>query len=208
MSPTRPINPPDHRRHTQTRPAGTAKVAFMALLILITAACGAIPASSGPPPPPITSAALGSTPTDAAFVLHMLPHHQRALQVGALGAAKGSDPRVRAFGQRILTEQTPEEQRLTGWVSGLHLNPGPTDAAMAQGYIDDTTYRRLQSESGAAFDRDMLLLSARSETGAAAMSRDELAAGAYPPARDLATAISTARTGEIPQLQALAAQLP
>lgn len=153
----------------------------------------------------------GSTPTsspaDAAFVRHMLPHHQRAIEVGALAASKGSDPRVRAFGRRIVAEQTPEVQRLAGDVDALHLTRQPTDAAGADGYIDDAALARLRTESGRAFDRDVLLLSARSETGAAAMARAELAAGTYPPARTLASSIAGAPEGEIPELRALAAAL-
>ena len=93
----------------------------------------------------------------------MLPHHQRAIAVGAVAAQQGSDPRVRAFGQRIVAEQTPEEQRLAEWVSTLHLSQQPSDAMAADGYIDDAALTRLQTEVGTVFDRDVLLLSARSE---------------------------------------------
>ena len=122
-------------------------------------------------------------------------------------AAQGSDPRVREFGRRIVAEQTPERDRLRSWVTTLHLTPSPGDAAMASGFIDDATLARLRGESGAAFDRDALLTSANSETGAAEMSATELRGGTYPPARDLATAISTAPAGEIPLLRGLAAQV-
>lgn len=138
----------------------------------------------------------------------MLPHHQRALQVGALAAQKGNDPRVRAFGQRIIAEQTPEEQRLVGWVTTLHLTRQPSDAMMADGYITDGELGRLQAESGPTFDHDFLLLSARSESGAATMAQQELAGGTYLPARTLATSIAGAPHSEIPQLRALAAGLP
>jgi uncharacterized protein (DUF305 family) len=138
----------------------------------------------------------------------MLPHHRRALEVAAVLAERGVDPRARAFGQRILAEQTPEEQRLATWVGALGLTPGPSDVTMADGYVDDAALARLRTEPATAVDRDALLLSARSEEGAAAMSRAELAAGVYPPARELATSISTAPTGEIPELRALAAALP
>ena len=137
----------------------------------------------------------------------MLPHHRRALEVGALMATQGSDPRVRDFGRRIVSEQTPERQRLESWVTPLGITPSPEDAAMATGLIDDAALARLRGESGAAFDRDSLLASADSESGAAMMSGTELASGGYAPARELATAISTAPAGEIPALRGLAAQV-
>ena len=157
--------------------------------------------SSGP------AAAGGPTAADAAFVRHMLPHHRRAIEVGELAATRGADPRVRDFGRRIVAEQTPEEQLLTGWVTALGLTPGPGDAMAADGYVADATLARLRTEPVAAFDQDVLLSSAASETGAAAMARSELDGGTYAPARELATSISTAPNGEIPELRALAAQL-
>lgn len=145
---------------------------------------------------------------DAAFVLHMLPHHIRAIEVGALAETRGGDPRVRAFGRRIVTEQTPEEQRLSAWVAHLGVHPASTDAGMADGYIDDATLARLRSEPVTSFDRDVLQLSATSEEGAVAMARAELSSGRYAPALQLARSISGAPDGEIPQLLALARSLP
>ncbi len=174
------------------------RAAFGAVLVLLLSGCGG---ASTPSAPTVTAA-------DSTFVRHMLPHHQRAIAAGALAAQQGSDPRVRAFGQRIVAEQTPEEQRLAEWVATLHLSQQPSDAMAADGYIDDAALTRLQTEVDTVFDRDVLLLSARSEIGAAGMARTELAAGTYPPARTLAQAISGAPQSEIPELQVLAAALP
>ena len=186
-------------------------VALLAPVLGVAAACGTSPAPPASAPstaaPPTPATAPGTTATDAAFVLHMLPHHERALQVGTLMANQGADPRVRAFGRQILAEQTPERDRLATWVTTLGLSPSPTDAAMADGYIDDAAFARLQGESGTTFDRDALLSSASSETGAAQMSAQELQGGTYAPARELAQGISTAPSGEIPALRGLAAQL-
>jgi len=175
------------------------RAAFGAVLVLLLSGCGGASTASAPT---VTAA-------DSTFVRHMLPHHQQAIAVGALAAQQGSDPRVRAFGQRIVAEQTPEEQRLAEWVATLQLSQQPSDAMAADGYIDDAALTRLQTtEVGTVFDRDVVLLSARSEIGAASMARTELAAGTYPPARTLAQAISGAPQSEIPELQALAAGLP
>lgn len=175
------------------------RAAAALLAVLLLAGCSGSPAAD--------PAADGGTAADAAFVRHMLPHHQRALEVGRLALERGSDPRVRAFGQRILDEQTPEEAALAGWVTTLGLTPQPGDAAMADGYVDDAALERLRTEDPAAFDRDVLLASADSETGAAAMAAAELAGGTYEPARALATSIATAPTGEVVELRDLAADL-
>lgn len=174
------------------------RAAAALLAVLLLAGCSGSPA-------PATDG--GTAAVDAAFVRHMLPHHQRALEVGRLALERGSDPRVRAFGQRILDEQTPEEAALAGWVTTLGLTPQPGDAAMADGYVDDAALERLRTADPAAFDRDVLLASADSETGAAAMAAAELAGGTYEPARALATSIATAPTGEVVELRDLATDL-
>ncbi|RZT88993.1 uncharacterized protein (DUF305 family) [Pseudonocardia sediminis] len=179
-------------------------VLVVAAFLAVAAACSRLSATEAPEPAP----AGGPTAVDAAFVQHMLPHHRRAIEVGELAAARGTDPRVRAFGRRIVAEQTPEEQRLTSWVTELGLTPQSGDATAAAGWIDDATLARLTAAPAAEFDRDVLLASADSETGAAEMSRLELDGGTFGPARELATSISTAPTGELPELRRLAADLP
>ncbi|MBE7161267.1 MAG: DUF305 domain-containing protein [Williamsia herbipolensis] len=145
--------------------------------------------------------------TDDAFVVAMARHHQRAIEVGQLAADRGSDPRVIDYGRLIVSQQTPELQKLDGWTSEWSLPSADASGTMPDGYITDATLAGLHAMSGTAFDRAFLLDSANSETGAAAMARRELASGVYGPARELATSISTAPTTQIPKLRALAAQL-
>ncbi|MEH3155475.1 MAG: DUF305 domain-containing protein [Gordonia paraffinivorans] len=161
----------------------------------------------------VTVAACGSDPgpahnaTDDAFVVAMAKHHQRAIEVGQLAADRGRDPRVVDYGRLIVSQQTPELQKLDRWTSQFSLSPADAGAAMPDGYITDATLAGLRAMSGVAFDRAFLLDSADSETGAAAMAQRELASGVYAPARELATSISTAPTTQIPRLRALASQL-
>jgi uncharacterized protein (DUF305 family) len=177
-----------------------------------------LPACSSPSANPTSTSTSTSRPStvapsataaDADFVRHMLVHHGRALELGQAARDRGTDARVRAFGTRILTEQTPERGHLQEWVTALGIAPMPeTDHQGAAGYVTDDAYRRLLAEPAPAFDRDALLLSASSEQGAVEMSRTELAAGTYAPARELATSIVGAQDGEIPELRRLAADLP
>lgn len=182
------------------RPTHTRSVLVAVVLTLIGAmtatACG-----SDPSPSPTHNA------TDDAYVAAMARHHQRAIEVGQLAADKGSDPRVVDYGRLIVSQQTPELQKLDGWKAEWSLPSSDQNAAMPDGYITDTTLAGLRAMSGVAFDRAFLLDSADSETGAAAMSHRELASGVYGPARELARSISTAPTTQIPKLRALAAQL-
>jgi uncharacterized protein (DUF305 family) len=145
---------------------------------------------------------------DSAFIRDMLIHHGRALDLGHLASARGTDPGVRAFGNRIVREQTPEHDHLQSWVTALKLSTNPaTDREMASGYVSDSSYAALQKLSGTAFDRQVLLLSASSETGAVKMAEAELAGGTYKPAVALAKSIDSAKGTEIPELQKLAAKV-
>jgi uncharacterized protein (DUF305 family) len=187
------------------RPLAVATATLLAGLLGLTG-CG-----GGSTTPAGTSAARPQTASsaDGDFVRHMRVHHERALQLGQAALDHGTDQRVRDFGRRILTEQTPERGRLDGWVGALRLTPQPVaDSMQATGYVTDARYRQLVSEPGPRFDRDVLLLSASSEDGAVTMAEAELRSGTYPPARELATSIAGAKNSEIPELRRLAAQLP
>ncbi|GAC1445423.1 MAG: hypothetical protein NVS3B26_24360 [Mycobacteriales bacterium] len=146
--------------------------------------------------------------TDAAFLSRMLPHHAAALAAGKLAAERGSDPRVRAFGRRVLAEQTPEVTRMHVIAARERL-PLDTAAGSAEAMqeISATELAGLARMQGADFDRTFLTLSIRSEEGAAQMARTELAGGRIRAALQLATSIASAPDGEILELRALLAAL-
>ncbi|WP_188487817.1 DUF305 domain-containing protein [Williamsia phyllosphaerae] len=173
-------------------------IAFSAAVLVTSAgltACGS------------DDAAATHNDTDGLFISAMAMHHERAIEVGQLAANKGSDARVRDFGRLIVSQQSPELKALRGWSSEVPAPPN-VDMGMPDGYVTDAELARLRGETGVTFDRDVLLASASSETGAAAMAQRELASGIYDPARTLATSIATAPTTQIPKLHELAAQLP
>jgi uncharacterized protein (DUF305 family) len=146
--------------------------------------------------------------TDVEFLSRMLPHHAAALAAGRLAAKQGSDPRVRAFGRRVLAEQTPEVSRMMAIGVREHLRLDlAAGSAHAQHEISPTELARLTRLRGNEFDRAFLLLSIQSEDGAAQMARTELAGGRNRPALVLAKSIASAPDGEIPELRALFAAL-
>jgi uncharacterized protein (DUF305 family) len=179
------------------RPLRALALGLVALLVALTGCSGGKDAATE-----------GHNSADTAFVRDMLVHHGRALDLGRLAAARGTDSRVRAFGDRIVREQTPEHDHLQAWVTTLHLSTdAATDRAMASGYVSDASYAALQKLSGSAFDMQVLLLSASSETGAVTMAEAELAGGTYKPALMLAKSIDGAKGTEIPELRKLAQQV-
>lgn len=144
---------------------------------------------------------------DRAFLQQMIPHHERAIAVARLGVVAGTDPRVTAFAARIVREQTPEVQTMTGSAAGMSLDLR-AGARMAQYRITDTEVAALRKLHGPAFDRRFLRLHIMSEQGAAAMARAEVRDGNDPPSLKLAKSIASAPSTQIPELQRLLAALP
>jgi uncharacterized protein (DUF305 family) len=145
---------------------------------------------------------------DATFLQDMTSHHAEAIAAAAIAETRGSDPRVRAFARRIVAEQTPELARMRAAATAAHLRLDPAaGAAMAVNRISPGELEQLQALSGAAFDRRFLSLSISSEQGAVQMATAELAGGRDATARTIATPIAGADHSEIPELQALLAQL-
>ena len=146
--------------------------------------------------------------TDVTFLSQMLPHHAAALAAGRLAAEQGTDPRVRAFGERVLAEQTPEVARIKAIAVREHLHLDlAAGSSHAKQEINAAELAGLAHLRGTAFDRDFLILSARSEEGAAQMARTELMGGHIGTALMLAKSIASAPNGEIPELRTLLAAL-
>ncbi len=150
------------------------------------------------------SATTSTNSADRTFLQDMVSHHRRAIEVGRLAVTHGVDPRVVAFGRRIVAEQTPELNRMVAEAKArrVHLDAA-AGATMARNRITDTQVQTLRALPGPEFDHRFLALSASSEQGAAAMARTEIAHGENSAARTLAKAIAGAPHSEIPQLQAL-----
>ena len=149
-----------------------------------------------------------TTTADRTFLQDMISHHRQAIEAGELAITHGGDPRVRAFGRRIVGEQTPELRAMMSIAAARHVRiDAATGARMAVHRITDADLDDLRARTGPGFDRSFLTLSATSEEGAAAMARTELAHGENTAARKLARSIAGAPTSEIPQLRALLRKL-
>jgi uncharacterized protein (DUF305 family) len=157
--------------------------------------------------------ACSSTPrrpdqADRTFLQDMIPHHERAIATARIGITEAHDPRVRAFARRIVAEQTPELEKLQARVGADHFTiSAAAGTAMATNRISDGQLTALRALQGTAFDLRFLTLHIHSEQGAAAMARTELAHGADTAALKLAKSIAGAPSSEIPELEALRAEL-
>ena len=145
------------------------------------------------------------TDADVAFARQMIPHHQQAVEMSDLAATRAADPEVRALATTIRGEQSPEIDRMTGFLARWEAPPpdGTMDASMP-GMVDTTT---LASTSGATFDRLWVQGMIGHHRGALEMADRELAAGTDPEARALARSITDGQSREIAQMQAIGTRL-
>ena len=116
---------------------GTAAVAAL----VITAGCNSNNSSNQQTTgqsTPTASAATTPSPeahnqADAMFAMHMIPHHQQAIEMSDMVLGKqGIDPRVTDLAKQIKAAQGPEIEQMQGWLkqwgmpmpSGMPMSPG------------------------------------------------------------------------------------
>jgi uncharacterized protein (DUF305 family) len=104
---------------------------------------------------------------DAMFAMHMIPHHQQAIEMSDMVLAKqGIDPRVTELAKQIKAAQGPEIEQMQGWLNqwGMPMQSGsmpmpsgnmpmpsgnmPMPSGSMPGHGDMTTSSEMPSMSG------------------------------------------------------------
>ncbi|BFU44298.1 DUF305 domain-containing protein [Krasilnikovia sp. MM14-A1004] len=181
------------RPRAWTRPTGLVAL----LLTLVLAGCG----RAAPAPDATTGNA-----TDVMFLQMSLAYAEQGDQVAAIAEQRGTDPRVRALAARLRAEWRAESETMRHWLVGWQqpVTANPAEGAHA-GHGDLHSLRaadlaELRASRPADLDRTALTLLIGHLHNCVEVSRMESAGGGYPPARDLATAITRARQEEIRQM--------
>lgn len=189
-----------------------AGVVFAAAAVMSATACATDGTTTATPTSAASSAATVHNAADVTFSRDMIPHHRQAVEMADLAPSRSSDPRVTALAEQIATGQGPEIDQLVGRLR-LWGVPVPADhAAMDHGAMDHGAMGGMMSGSdmaelaglrGADFDRRWLSMMIDHHSGAIAMARTELADGADPDSRALATDIVSAQDAEITRMRAI-----
>ena len=156
---------------------------------------------------------------DVSFATDMVPHHQQAVEMADLAAARASDATVKALAARIKAAQDPEIRTMQGWLSdwdkasdmgGMDHGGGSSMAGGSDGMgmMSDADMGALKAASGTAFDRMFLTSMISHHTGAIEMAKTEQAKGKHQPAKDLAKTIQDTQAQEIAEMQQILAGLP
>lgn len=192
---------------------------------LVLAACGTADTSSSGGTNPGASAA-SNTPAsktkneaDVVFARMMIPHHAQAIAMADMALNQANDPKVKALAPKIKAAQSPEIERMSGWLTGWGAPvPGSDDGSDMSGMagMGDQTggmmpaqeITNLGNATGSAFDRMWLKMMVRHHQGAVDMAKTALAQGANPDARKLAKAVIDGQSSEIAEMNSILTELP
>jgi putative membrane protein len=114
----------------------------------VDTAATAAPAATAPAAAPATGAV-----TDPQIADIVVAANEVDIQAGELARTKATNPQVKEFAQRMITDHTGVNQQASQLVQrlGVTPEPSPTSQQLRQG--GEQNRNNLQGQSGAAFDR-------------------------------------------------------
>jgi uncharacterized protein (DUF305 family) len=156
--------------------------------------------------PVITGQPAGYNADDVAFATNMIPHHKQATDLSALAPSRSTNAGLVALARQISAEQQPEinvmKVFLVQWNENPDTNSGHSGHGNAmQGMVDAATMTKLESLSGAEFDKLWLGSMIGHHQGAIEMAKAEIANGDNVDAKSLAKNIVTTQDAEIGQMK-------
>lgn len=153
------------------------------------------------------------SPADVSFMQSMIPHHQQALEMAELVAARTNTPEIIEIAGRIKGSQADEIDFMQSWLReraeplaepGQH--HGSHSGFKMKGMATPEEMAALAASEDTAFDRQFLTLMIRHHDGAIKMVEEllELPGSAYDPALfDFTTDVSNDQEAEIERMNTL-----
>jgi uncharacterized protein (DUF305 family) len=156
--------------------------------------------------PVITGQPAGYNADDVAFATNMIPHHQQAVDLSAMVPDRSTNAGLVALAQQISAAQQPEINVMKVFLVQWNENPGTNSGHSGhgnamQGMVDTATMTKLESLSGAEFDKLWLESMIGHHQGAIEMAKAEIANGDNVDAKNLAKNIVTTQEAEIGQMK-------
>ncbi|MDG2497399.1 MAG: DUF305 domain-containing protein [Aquiluna sp.] len=142
---------------------------------------------------------------DIMFAQMMIPHHQQAVEMGALAESRAFSPDVKSLAAKIQAEQSPEITQMTRWLNDTN---SPLDMGHDMnmgGMLGEAEMQALQDAKGPAFDKLFLEGMIAHHEGAIEMAQ-MIVDSNNSEARALGEAIIEAQNEEIRLMQTLLAQ--
>lgn len=197
---------------------------------LLTACSGADTPTAAPTvetsvSPVATTSAVAVEPHDSAdvmFAMHMIPHHEQAVEMSDIVLAKqGVDARVVDLATRIKAAQAPEIEQMRGWLAqwgvptGMPghdmgdmgdmggMMPGMGGAGPMAGMLSESDLAALRDAPGAEAAKLYASGMIGHHQGAITMAQDEIDNGESPAAVALARSIIDTQQREIDEMTAI-----
>ncbi len=154
------------------------------------------------------AAAAEHSSADTTFAQMMIPHHTQAVEMSnTILNKQGIDRRVSALATRIKAEQTPEIEKLTGWLKGWSEPTASGDFMGMSGMMSADDMKRLDAAHGTDAAKLYLNQMVMHHEGAVSMAQTEESAGKTPDAVALAKSIVATQDTEIKEMKGLLAAL-
>ncbi|KHK97105.1 hypothetical protein LK09_12555 [Microbacterium mangrovi] len=188
---------------TRTLTLVAAPIVAVALLTGCTTTDAATPSVTVSASAPVTAA-------DEMFATMMIPHHEQAIEMSdTLLAKSGVDPEVSALAKRVKASQTPEIQRMNGWLKEWGVDASSSMSGMDHGSkkatMSDADMAALAKADGQAASRLYLTQMIAHHQGAITMAEAEQKNGRNKAALALAGQIVAAQKAEIAEMKRLLA---
>ncbi len=203
--------------NTRARTTRTALGGLILGLTLVLGACGADDpaASSGP-----RTSTTQHNEADVSFATDMIQHHAQALTMVDLTSGRTLDPEVQQLAEDIRDAQSPEIERMTGWLTSWgedipetirdHTNAhdmggmaGDDTSMDMPGMMSQDDLEKLKDSSDAEFQDMWVEMMTEHHTGAVQMATTEREDGLYASTVDLAGQIIESQTKEIETMRGL-----
>ncbi len=145
------------------------------------------------------------------FAQMMIPHHQQAVELGAMAPQHTTNAELIKLAGEILKQQQPEINTMKTLLAQWGVDPeaAPHQSGHAgmvmQGMVSDDTMVKLTTLNGADFDKLWLQSMISHHQGAIEMAKTEAADGTSPEMVSLAKSIVTGQQDEITQMQKMLA---
>jgi len=146
---------------------------------------------------------------DVMFAQMMLPHHEQAVEMSDMLLEKGDtiDSDVVALAEQIKTEQGPEIDQLTSWLSDWGQDGEASMDHSMDGMMSDDDMDALESAEGNDAATLFLEQMTAHHEGAVEMAQTEIDEGENPDAVEMAGNIVSSQTEQIDQMKTLLASL-
>ncbi|BCJ75200.1 hypothetical protein CS0771_47440 [Catellatospora sp. IY07-71] len=201
----------------------TAAIAVALFATAAVSSCAGVQSAQSPAMPAIAqpSPTQQFNDADVQFLQQMIVHHQQALMMARMAAARAANADVKQLAGQIEQEQAPEIEQMSTWLQQWgkpvpSMGPGmampsmspPMGHGMMPSMRPMPDMGPMQNMSGERFDQMFLQMMIAHHEGAIAMAKAELATGANPAVKQLAEKIQASQSAQIEQMRQMLGATP